>query len=232
MISVWWIGLDPSSPLDRVLDRVAESVLSTAELARAARFRFDEHRRRWIVAHIALRQVLGHELAVSPAALTFASGSGGKPRLTGDHADALEFNLSHSGAMALIAVSRSCPVGVDVEMIEPMPDLEAVAERQFAPEERQALRALPDADRVGAFYRIWTRKEAFIKATGTGLGHALDRFAVSHERGDARFIHFDGDARAAESWSLVDMEIEGRYVGAVAAPLMSATVHLERWPTE
>lgn len=71
MISVWWIGLDPSSPLDRVLDRVAESVLSTAELARAARFRFDEHRRRWIVAHIALRQVLGHELAVSPTALTF-----------------------------------------------------------------------------------------------------------------------------------------------------------------
>src|SRR5690606_18139898 len=114
-------------------------------------------------------------------------------------------------------------------------------ERHFAPEECERLFALDGDAQVQGFYRYWTRKEAYIKALGTGLGHALDRFAVTHEPDDCRFLHLDGDDAAARGWTLahlvpdpaLDAAGARRFVGAVALPLAAHRIELRgfRWAT-
>lgn len=204
------------------------SILSEPERARAARLRGDTHRRRWLASHVALRHALATALDAPPESLEFAVGEHGKPRLAGRHAGMLEFSLSHSGGLALIAVSTTTPVGVDVELVESMNDLDAVAQRHFAPEESQTLGRLDGDARLDAFYRIWTRKEAYLKATGMGLGHALDRFAVSHARDDARIVRIDDLDEAALAWTLADLRLDAPYIGAVAAPARTAAVRVAR----
>lgn len=218
MITVWCADLDAAGD---------ESVLSGAEHARAARLRGDTHRSRWIASHVALRRVLAAALDTMPASLEFTIDEQGKPHLAGEFAGVLEFSLSHSAALALVAVSRAAPVGVDLELIEPVTDIEAVARRHFAPEEARVLERLEGNERVEAFYRIWTRKEAYLKATGAGLGHKLDAFAVSHGRDDARVTQVDGDEATAAIWTLADLRLDGPYVGAVATPIRGATVRVD-----
>ncbi len=200
------------------------SVLSADELERAERLRGGILRRRWIASHIALRRALAAELNVPAQSLGFTTDAAGKPHLAGAHAGALEFSLSHSAALAVIAVSRTVPVGADVELIESITDSNAVARRHFSHDEWHALDRLAGDERVEAFYRIWTRKEAYIKATGSGLGHALDRFVVSHARDDARIASIEGDETAARDWTLVDLQLDAPYVGAVAAQVPNARV--------
>lgn len=204
------------------------SVLSRDERERAERLRGGILRRRWIASHIALRQVLATELDVPAQSLEFATDAAGKPRLAGAHGGALEFSLSHSAALAVIAVSRTVPVGADVELVESITDTHAVARRHFSHDEWHALESLAGDERVEAFYRIWTRKEAYIKATGAGLGHALDRFVVSHARDDARIASIDGEETAARDWTLVDLQLDAPYVGAVAARVPNARVVVTR----
>lgn len=206
-------------------DRVdPHALLSADELRRAERLRGGILRRRWMASHVALRRALAVELDVPPQSLEFMTDEGGKPHLAGAHAGALEFSLSHSAALAVVAVSRGTPVGVDVELVESITDSNAVARRHFTHEEWHALDRLAGRERVDAFYRIWTRKEAYIKATGAGLGHALDRFVVSHEPDDARILSIDGDVPAAAAWTLRDLRLDAPYVGAVAVPVPDANV--------
>jgi 4'-phosphopantetheinyl transferase len=232
MIPVWWVDLDDPRALLRA-DRLR--LLSGAERARADRFRFEKHRARWLAGRIALRHVLADALGTDAGSIAYAVGPHGKPSLTGDHAGALGFNLSHSGGCALIAVATSTELGVDIEEIHPMEDLRDVAERHFAAEERERLFSLPEDEQVPCFYRIWTRKEAYIKAIGTGLGHPLDRFAVSDEPNRCRFLHLDGDDRAAARWSLLhldppDTHLSGDrcFVGALAVERVGVSVG-SRW---
>lgn len=237
MINVFVVALDatpdapPNAPpgtlrSDEHLDPA--SVLSAAELGRAERLRGGILRRRWIASHIALRQALAAELHVPAHSLEFTTDAAGKPRLAGAHAGALEFSLSHSAALAVIAVSRTVPVGADVELVESITDSNAVARRHFSHDEWHALDRLAGDERVEAFYRIWTRKEAYIKAIGAGLGHVLDRFVVSHGRDDARIASIDGDETAARDWTLVDLHLDAPYVGAVAARVPDARVVMTR----
>lgn len=225
-VDAWWVELD--LPADR-RDAVA-TVLSERERARAARFRRERDAHRWSVARGALRHILGEALGVASAGLEFDEGEHGKPSVRGAGARGLAFNLSHSGGMALVAVTDGHEIGADVEEIVAMDDMSLVAERHFAPEERAALFALPEPERLDAFFRIWTRKEAYIKAIGHGLSHPLDRFAVSIARGEARLVHLDGDATAAAAWTLVHLEApRPGYVGALAMPFVPAGVRVRSW---
>jgi 4'-phosphopantetheinyl transferase len=188
------------------------ALLDSEERQRAGRFRFESSRDAFIASHGWLRAVLGRYLNADPRSIEFTSGKRGKPALQGTP---LQFNLSHSGAMAACAVARSEEVGIDIEKIRPMSDLERVAQRFFHPEESRKLLALREEDRVPAFFRCWTRKEAYIKALGDGLFAPLDRFEVTLAPGEpVAFVHIDG--RPGAEWSLLGLDVGPDYTGAVA----------------
>jgi 4'-phosphopantetheinyl transferase len=152
----------------------ASSILSADELARAERFRFEVHRRRFMHCRLLLRQGLAEFLDVDPAAIAFRYGTYGKPEV-----DGLHFNVSHSDHLAVIAISRQHPIGIDVEHLDDTKDVLALARTAFSPVECQALHALPPHDRIASFYCTWSRKEAYLKLLGTGFSLASDSFTVS-----------------------------------------------------
>ena len=195
--------------------------LSADESGRAARFHFDRDRDRFTAARALLRAVLALYLRTEPERLRFAYGPRGKPSLAADAAgggDALRFNLAHSHELALVAVARGREVGVDLEHVRADFATAEVAERFFSPREAAALRALPEGGpRVEAFYRCWTRKEAFIKATGEGLSFPLSAFTVSLAPGEpAALLACDTDGGQTRRWTLVDLEPGAGYLAAAA----------------
>ena len=191
-------------------------LLSGDERRRAERYRFDRDRRRFVAARGLARVVLGDYLRRSPASLRFDLGAHGKPSLRGERE--LRFNVSHSGGVALLAVSRGPEVGVDVERIEPSVPAEELAERVFSPREREALRAVPPGRRSEAFFAGWCRKEAYIKARGLGLSLELRDFDVSLDPGEpAALLATRDDPSHAARWSLRDLPPTPGYAAAVAA---------------
>jgi 4'-phosphopantetheinyl transferase len=187
--------------------------LSADERARAARFRFPRDRDRFVAARAGLRQILGACLGLEARAVRFAYGARGKPALAGGE---LSFNLSHADDLALVAVAREAPVGVDVERLRAVAGRERIAARCFAPAERAALGALPEEARDLAFLLGWTRKEAVAKARGEGVA-ALTAIAVELDpTRPARLVALDGDEAAAARWSLHPLEPAPGYLGAVA----------------
>ena len=156
----------------------------------------------------ALRSVLASYLDADPSGLAFERGRHGKPALAGHD---LHFSFSHSGACALVAVSRDRPVGIDVERVKPGRAVECIARRRFAPAEYAALYRLAAADRAVAFHRCWTGKEAYAKGLGTGLTMGLASFAL------AGLV--EGRARCAvERWEVRQLPAPAGHVAAVAAP--------------
>lgn len=213
-VDVWRVVLDATRPPATTdLDSLSEW-----ERARAARFATDPLRFRWLGAHIALRRVLATALDVPLATIAYAKGAQGKPFLAHPASTGLELNFSDSGEQALIAVSRDGAIGVDLEACRPLSDLAAVATSHFSEQERVSLLALPETERHAAFYRIWTRKEAYLKALGEGLSYGLGRFAVTMDATDARLLHVDGDARVGAQWHIVPIRVDDGYEACVAAP--------------
>lgn len=144
----------------------SSSLLSRDERARGARFREGVLRRRFVQSRCLLRRILARHLAVSPEGLAFRYTEEGKPFLGAEHG--LEFSLSHSGSLLLLGVAREA-VGVDIEGVRPMPDLEAVARLVFTPEEMAFLEEDPPGGRLEAFFRLWAGKEALLKGLGVGF---------------------------------------------------------------
>ena len=202
-------------------------LLSAEERARAQRFHREIHRTRFVLAHGALRLILAGYVDEPPESLVFTTGAHGKPGFAeGSRARAsgIEFNLSHSDDLALVAVARGRPVGVDLERWSEETEHLELAERFFSPAERDALRALAGApDRlVAGFFAAWSRKEAYLKATGHGIARGLHHFDVSLAPDEpARLMADRLDAHAIERWSMVALAPGPRYSGAlvVAAPL-------------
>ncbi len=217
-LRLWTIPLDPPSQAVEALSRL----LSPDEQERAARFRFDIHRRRYAVGRGALRRLLGRELGLAPEAVSFAYGPRGKPFLAARHAaSGLQFNLSNSEELALVGFLHGREVGVDVEFLKPMPDAEEIGERFFSIPERHVLHRVPQLEKEIAFFNAWTRKEAYLKAVGEGLAVALDSFDVTLAPGEpARMLALNGDAAAAERWFYLHLDPQPRYVGAVAIELV------------
>lgn len=153
--------------------------LSDGERAKAARFVFERDRQRYVAAHVVLRHLLAAKCTIAPGALQFSEGPYGKPALTGVHR--CSFNLSHSEDSAVVLVAPSGELGVDVEVLRPMRDALALAERNFSRSENAQLRSVPEAARDHAFLTGWTRKEACLKAIGSGLSIAPDTFTAGIE---------------------------------------------------
>jgi 4'-phosphopantetheinyl transferase len=209
-VHVWSVDLDPPPALAAALGRL----LAPDERERAARFRFDEHRRRYAVGRGALRTLLGAYVGERPEALRFGYGPRGKPELA--DFPALGFNLSNSEDLALVGVLRGREIGVDVEYMKPMPDLAQIAERFFCAAETAKLLALPEERRREAFFNCWTRKEAYLKAVGEGLAAPLDSFEVTLTPDEeARMLFLKGDAGAAERWFYRHLRPAPDYIGAL-----------------
>ena len=173
--------------------RPAADTLSDDERVRASRFRFDVHRRRFVAARAALRTVLADVVGTSPARICFQYSVRGKPSLA-DGLGAPEFNLSHSDDLAVIAVSVEAAVGVDVECIRPVAELEGIISKYFSPAEQAVI--LADArEAPHAFFRYWTLKEAWLKTDGTGLSGLVSSVEVIRAPdGTARLRHVGGAA--------------------------------------
>lgn len=167
-VDLWVYSLNNNNP-------EAISQLSPDEQLRASRFYFSHHQRRFANAHHMLRLILGRYINEHPLSLDFATGQHGKPELV--NAPFLQFNLSHSGETAVLAVSRDYPLGVDIEYFSSRP-YDGIAENLFSTKEIQTLKASSAALRPLIFFNIWAQKEALIKACGLGLSYPTQQFDV------------------------------------------------------
>lgn len=208
--------------------------LSRDELARAARYRFDQHRNRYIAAHGWLRQLLGRYLAVPAATVEFEEGPKGKPGLGGvARASGLQFNLAHSEGLALVAIACATPVGVDVERIRTLFEAEDLVSRFFSKREADEFRALTEDQKPVAFFRLWTRKEAWLKATGEGIAHLLDQVEVSVLPAEPlRLLRLPEGFSPPSDWSLCDLAPGPGFAAALAMPIPGAQPECRRWHHE
>ena len=220
-VRVWSVDLDGISPLDSSM-----ALLSRDERERAAKFATDELRRRFVAGRAALRQILGECLGSDAASLKFRYGPKGKPELDGLFQGQLQFNLTHTGGVALIGVAKKCAVGIDIERLDRKPDAEGIARRFFTPDESARLMAVPEADRPVAFLNLWTRKEAWLKAVGGGVGDSLGRVEVTFRTGEpARVLRSSRELGEAEEWTLVGLSPVPGFGGALAARGQGLNIH-------
>ena len=204
-VEVWVARLD----LPAVHVSGLSGLLSPDEKTRASGFVVAEARNRFIAGRAFLRMLLGDLLSRDPVSLRFQYGRSGKPALD-RQGSGLDFNLSHAGTVAAVAVSGVGEVGVDVEWIRPLDDLDGVVRAAFPAREAAQLLTLPPPARLESFYRAWTRKEAALKASGSGLGGE-----PADGLGDEREVsHF---------------EVGAGYVGAVAGPGVARGVRAREW---
>jgi len=187
--------------------------LELSELERAGRFHFERLQRHFVVARGFLREVLARYLEANPEELRFAYNDYGKPALAGEHR--LKFNMSHSHEMAVVGVTHHAELGIDVEYIRADFASGDIARRFFSPLEVESFDSLPKEEQVAAFFRCWTRKEAYIKAIGKGMSQALDRFDVTLAPGEPPALLRADEADEA-SWSMSDIDVGPGYASALA----------------
>jgi 4'-phosphopantetheinyl transferase len=194
-----------------------KEVLSPDEARRASRFHFAIDRQRFVAARALLRMILAGYLATGPKDVTFVYSKREKPSLGPACADrAITFNLSHSGGVALYAFARRRELGIDVEQIRGDFDVEAIARRFFSAHEQEQLAALPSPEKIEAFFRCWTRKEAYIKATGDGLSLSLTQFDVALGEGNTdALVATRPDSAEAKRWLLREVAAGTGYIAAL-----------------
>jgi 4'-phosphopantetheinyl transferase len=205
------------------------SLLSPGEKDRAARFRFEEHRNEFIVGHGVLRSVLSFYVGVAPSDIELSEEPGGKLVMSDSN---IYFNMSHSNGLALFALAREPQLGVDIEWIRDIPvaEMDTLALQVFSEGEIADLMATNPGERTRAFFSGWTRKEAYVKATGEGLAAPLNRFRVSIGVGQpAALLHIEDDMESASDWSLFDLKAPDGYVGALAIHGRGWAIKQEYW---
>jgi 4'-phosphopantetheinyl transferase len=217
-VEVWFLDLDaPSRDASRAID-----ILSEDERRRAAAFHAERNGRRFAECRAHLRRILASRTSLDPATIRFRYGSHGRPDLADNPLD-LRFSVSHSSGHAVIAVTRERDLGIDIEVSRRIDHLDSLAERYLAPVEIEQL-ALED-DKVHAFWKAWTRKEAYVKALGTGLSGRICEFAVSLSE-PARLLTTAKPGDAAADWTLLDLSYDAFMVAlAVRARRVSVEVH-------
>src|SRR5688500_8563942 len=210
---VWRIRLG-----DRRDANALRGLLSDDERTRADSFDTDDRRMRYTAAHAWKRRILSHYVGIEPRALEFSADALGKPSLSGRAAAAgLHFNLSRSGDIALVALSCDGPIGVDVERWKRDTDYLHVAEQYFSVAEYDSLRSLADdsALLMVGFFAAWTRKEAYLKATGHGIARGLRHFDVTIIPGVPARLSTDRlDSNATREWALHAITLDAGYSAA------------------
>jgi 4'-phosphopantetheinyl transferase len=213
-VHIWRLSLDrPQAEIDR-----DSRLLSTDEAARAARFVFPEHRNRYIACRASLRRLLGEYLGASTGDLTFQYNEFGKPEISNSFdAQPLRFNVSHCDHWALVALTLEQRIGIDLERLRQLEDLEHIAKNCFSELEFKTLLSAPESRRTEAFFNCWTRKEAFIKAWGDGISHPLSEFDVTLlPHTSARLLRIGGEPTSTADWSLTAWQPVPGYVAAMA----------------
>jgi 4'-phosphopantetheinyl transferase len=202
--------------------QTGKEVLSPDELDRMDRFRFKNDRDMFLHSHSLLRRLLANYLNQMPEKIKFSYTHYGKPFLEPKRGEKrIEFNLSHAGDIILIGVTFDIPIGVDVEKIKPLPEIDQIAAQFFSSGEQRDLSLLSGSSKLFAYYDCWTRKEAVIKASGEGLSMPLDSFRVSLLPGEpARLI----ESLDHRQWTLLDLNPQDGYAAAAATPFENLQV--------
>jgi 4'-phosphopantetheinyl transferase len=217
-VHVWRAELEQPHETLESFDRI----LDTDERERASRFHFEKHRRRFVVARGILRTLLARYLNAQPEELRFSYTGYGKPALDVEHRR-VRFNASHSHELALFAFVLDHEIGVDVEHVNRDFASEEIARRYFSASEVETFNKLSKEEQPPAFFRCWTRKEAYIKAIGEGLSHPLDAFDVTFAPGEpARLLRVARDPESVARWSMADLDVGSAYAAAVAVQGISA----------
>jgi 4'-phosphopantetheinyl transferase len=228
------VYLIPSTPAPS-LEAVAwlATLLPDDERTRASRFARPADRGRFVVARAATRSVLGTILDRPPHKLRFAYGASGKPALADSTVSAIGFNLAHSDALTLLAVTDGCEVGIDLEPCDPLVDWRALAQTFFSRSECRALDELEATQQRRAFFQCWTRKEAVLKAAGVGLSCGLDRFDVTVGATRLPRVLSPDPAWPTVTWTLLDLDVPAPLVASVATmgPCETVEYHSARWPS-
>lgn len=218
-IAIWRLGpsaLEPLHTLPAAVLAAAQSILSSEEQRRASAFHAEEHRREYIAAHAALRTVLARLTGLCPQSVAISAENGAKPALAVNPRN-LHFNLSHTRLGILIAASVAIEIGVDLEWHRPIDDLGATAQAVMSPAELLAWNALAPQPRVHAFYNLWTRKEAYLKAIGLGLFRDLHSVSVpATPEFLSRPAHVEDRAEAPALWSLLDLPVWSGFSAALS----------------
>ncbi len=212
-VHVWCASLDqPPIPCDELAEW-----LSPDERAHACRLRTEQSRNRYITSRGLLRVLIGGYLRVEPAGVQISYGPYGKPNIDSARgAPLLQFNLSHSEGLVLYAFASRWRVGVDVERIQPISDLDTIIERFFSHRDAAQMRALPAGPRLDAFFTAWTRKEAYLKALGEGLARPLQGLEVSIMPGEpAQLLCVDGDHNETGRWRVEELRPAADYTAAL-----------------
>ena len=222
-----------AAPLDLPpleLERRA-ATLSPGEKERAGKFKFEKHRNRFIAGRGLMRETLGRVLQSNPAALEFGYSERGKPELAAPFlTSGIHFNLAHSENLALLAVTRIGSVGVDVEHIRPVNNVEELVARFFSKRENELFQKLADTGKPAAFFNLWTRKEALLKATGEGIGSRLNLVEVSFLPGEpAQLLAISEDTALAAQWTLQAFSPAPGFVGALAIQSQNPRVSCWTW---
>ena len=226
-VHVWRVSLHTASAQAQKL----YWLLGDDEVNRAQRFYFSRDRDSFVVVRGFLRVFLGTYLQISPQEIKFQYSARGKPLLVSNQTNAaLNFNLSHSHELALLTFTYNQAIGIDLEYIRPEIVREQIAERFFSVQETATLRELPESLQPAAFYDCWTRKEAFVKATGEGLSRPLDQFSMSLTPGEpARLLHVQGEPQEPSTWLIQDLDAGSGYRAALA--VKKPVSHLHYWET-
>ena len=189
------------------------AVLDDEERARAQRYLFPRHRRRFVICHAEVRRLLAARTGTNPETLRFERGPQGKPSLP-DHPN-LHFNLSHSGELALLGISDR-ELGVDLEWMKPTRAGTRIAERYFSPRECEQFHTFPESERARVFHRFWSCKEAYIKAIGLGLSAGLDSFDVELDGTGGSFLgRTSPDPTARDRWRLFELDVHVEFAAAM-----------------
>jgi 4'-phosphopantetheinyl transferase len=226
-VHVWRAQLElPPSQVQRL-----RSILTDDELDRANRFSFEIDRQRFIAARGILRFILSRYITTYPGHLRFYYNQYGRPFLAPEFSSyLLNFNVSHSGRMALYAITRNMEIGVDVERVRSDFEYEEIAERFFLANEVAILHMIPIEKKLEAFYNFWTRKEAYIKAHGKGLSLPLDSFDVSFAPWEQSMLLITKDEpQESSAWTLLDLKPGLGYVAALAVKGIGCKLRYWDW---
>ena len=218
-VHLWWARVSEAEPH---LDRLRRT-LSSDEAERAARFRVEDARQRFIVARAVLRSVLGRATGVDPADLVFAYGEHGKPHLP---AGGPSFNVSDSGDFAVVALA-SAELGVDAEVMRPLARRKQLARRICTQRELEAIESIPEAERDASILRLWTCKEAGLKAVGTGLSGGVRNVEIDlRPDGPPRLHRLCGET---DGWTLLPVKLEPTVVCTVVVQGQDWKVDVRPW---